>query len=153
MLVDEESASASEVLAGALQDHRTAVVTGSPTYGKGMVQTIRRFKQARTRAKVTTSYYYSPTHRNFERTAVDGDQHGIEPDVAIPVEPHEQRDIHAFLQSYSPPLSALPAIRAWEQRESTTLLEEHPADPQLDAAIALLSGHRPGPHVAAGTDG
>ncbi|TDJ69315.1 MAG: hypothetical protein E2O39_11690 [Planctomycetota bacterium] len=148
LLVDGGSASASEVLAGALQDHLTAVVVGSPTYGKGMVQTIRKFRETETRAKVTTAYYYSPTHRNFERTVDPGREHGILPDVEIPIGALEQREIHSFLARYSPPLDAIPAIEAWEAAEGTKLIERHPADAQLDAAIALLAGHRPGPQPA-----
>ena len=148
VLVDGDSASASEVLAGALQDHRVAVVTGSPTYGKGMVQKIRRFRRARTRAKVTSAYYYSPSHRNFERTADPDKEAGILPDVSIPIADGERRAIHGYLSRYSPPVAAIPAIEAWERTEGTRLIEHHPPDPQLDAALALLAGHRPGPHVA-----
>src|SRR5690606_838848 len=47
VLVDGDSASASEVLCGALQDHRAAVVVGEPTYGKGAVQTLSHFERER----------------------------------------------------------------------------------------------------------
>jgi len=144
VLVDGDSASASEVLAGALQDHRVAVVAGSPTYGKGMVQNIRPFTPFGTVAKVTSSYYYTPTHRNFERSATGGKDFGIQPDVRVPVSELERRVIHEFLDRYGPPLQAIAALETWEAEENSFLLARHPPDPQLDAALALFGGKRPG---------
>lgn len=149
VLVDGDSASASEVLAGALQDHRAAVVVGTPTYGKGMVQTIRRFDDGSTVAKVTSAYYYSPTHRNFERSAVPDRDHGILPDVEVPISELEQRVVHAYLERYGPPVEAIPAIEAWSAWEGRPLVEPHPPDAQLDAALELFAGRRPGPHPLA----
>ena len=145
VLVDGESASASEVLAGALQDHRAAVITGSPSYGKGMVQTIRHFDDEETRAKVTSSYYYSPTHRNFEKSADEGEA-GITPDLVIETDEGERRTVHAFLGRYSPPLGLTAELAAWEEESGLELLERAPEDAQLAAALALLSGERPGPY-------
>jgi len=146
VLVDGESASASEVLAAALQEHRLAVVTGSPTYGKGMVQTIRRFVEQETVAKITSSYYYSPTHRNFERTVPPGREYGILPDLAVALLPLEADEIHAFLNRYSPPLEAIGHLEDWEREEGIQLIEAHPPDAQLQAALDLFAGIRPGPH-------
>ena len=148
VLVDEDSASASEVLAGALQDHRVAVIAGSPTYGKGMVQNIKPFKPFGTIAKVTSSYYYTPTHRNFERSAETGKDYGIQPDVRVPINELERSVIHGFLGRYGPPLEAISALETWEAEEDTFLLERHPPDPQLDAALALFEGTRPGAYRA-----
>lgn len=145
VLVDEDSASASEVLAGALQDHRRAVIVGAPTYGKGLVQTVRRFEKVRSVAKVTTSYYYSPAGRNFERTAQEGRDYGILPDVHLPVDQETARDIHIHLRGYGPPVTALAALEAWEAESGLDLIEPHPHDPQLRAALELLEGTRPGP--------
>lgn len=146
VLVDRDSASSSEVLAGALQDHRAATLVGSPTYGKGMVQTIRRFRERETIAKVTSSYYYSPAHRNFERTATPGRDRGLRPDVEIEIEAVQRQRIHRHLLRYSPPFEALAKIKAWAAEEHLDLLEEPPDDPQLDAALRILRGERPGPH-------
>lgn len=143
VLVDENTASASEVLAGALQDHRVAVLVGGPTYGKGMVQTIRSFERFNTRAKVTSSYYYSPTRRNFERSSDPGRDYGILPDVEILLEPEERALVHTRLSSYSPGLEAIPHIEAWERDEGLTLVSPQPEDPQLAVALGLLLGDRP----------
>ncbi len=146
VLVDGESASASEVLAGALQDHRVAVVTGSPTYGKGTVQTIRRFQELGAMAKVTSAYYYSPTHRNFERTVDPGREYGIRPDLSIPISEEERDLVHRFLAQYSPPLDSIAEVERWQHQEGSTLFEPPPADAQLAAAVELLRGTLPGPH-------
>lgn len=71
LLVDGGSASASEVLAGALQDHKRAVLVGERTYGKGSVQVVLPFDIAGREAavKVTTARYYTPSGRSVEGKA------------------------------------------------------------------------------------
>lgn len=141
VLVDEESASASEVLAGALQDHRAAVVVGAPTWGKGTVQSIQQFPRWGTAAKVTTSYYFTPAHRNLEHgEEVD---FGIAPDVLVEHSPEQSQRIRAFLSRQPPPASALPALRAWEEREHVSLIDTPPDDRQIAAALELFRGRRP----------
>lgn len=80
VLINESSASASEILAGALKDHKRAKLVGKKTYGKGVVQTILPLPDG-SGIKVTTSKYYTPNG-----ISIDGV--GIEPDyeVEIPVE-------------------------------------------------------------------
>jgi carboxyl-terminal processing protease len=145
VLVDGDSASASAVLAGALQDHRVAVVVGEPTYGKGMLQTIRTFPSFGSRAKVTSAYYYSPSKRNFERTADEGREWGILPDVHVPVDDLTRRRLASHLSRYDPPAELMEELRAFEAREGVALLGTPPDDPQLAAALALFAGERPGP--------
>ena len=78
------------------------MLVGAPTYGKGMVQTIRRFERWMTRAKVTSSYYYSPAGRSFEKTADPDRDHGILPDVLIELTDAERRRLHGYLRRYGP---------------------------------------------------
>lgn len=148
VLVDGESASASEVLAGALQDHRAAVVVGEPTYGKGMLQTTRSFPQFGTRAKVTSAYFYSPSKRNFERTSEPGRDYGILPDVLVEIDRETRFGVKSWLTRYDPPASAMAALEAWQADSGEELLPGFPVDPQLDAALALLRGQAPGPRPA-----
>lgn len=146
LLVDQESASASEVLAAALQDHRAAVIVGSPTYGKGMVQKVKSFGNAEAEVKLTTAYYYTPSHRNIERTVRKAWDIGLAPDVTVEITEQTAAMIHAHLATYSPPADAEASLRAWEQAEGLSLIPSHPPDPQLDAALGLLRGERPGSH-------
>ncbi|AHE99719.1 S41 family peptidase [Thioalkalivibrio paradoxus] len=75
VLVNEGSASASEIVAGALQDHKRAVIMGVQTFGKGSVQTILPLAQE-TAIKLTTARYYTPDGRSIQAE-------GIEPDIKI----------------------------------------------------------------------
>ncbi|MEM8710598.1 MAG: S41 family peptidase [Planctomycetota bacterium] len=152
VLVDGDSASASEVLAGALQDHRAAVVIGEATFGKGMLQTTRMFPAFGSRAKVTSAYFYSPSHRNFERTADPDRDYGILPDLSVPISEARRRSIHGWLTRYDPPLGLIDELFRWETETGEPILPRPPEDPQLEAALALLRGETPGPHSLRGSD-
>jgi carboxyl-terminal processing protease len=75
VLVDRSSASASEVLAGALQDHGRALIVGERTFGKGSVQSVLSLRNG-SGIRLTTSRYYTPSGRSIQAE-------GIQPDVEI----------------------------------------------------------------------
>ena len=73
VLVDEGSASAAEIIAGALQDHDRAVVIGTPTFGKGSVQTLFPLREG-AMLKVTTARWYTPSGRSIQRDAANTEE-------------------------------------------------------------------------------
>jgi len=92
VLLDGRSASASEIVAGALQDHRRAVILGEPSFGKGLVESVYPLSEGAGLA-LTTAYYYTPKGRNIQRPLAavqirtSNQAGGIQPDVTVYPEP------------------------------------------------------------------
>ena len=87
VLINDGSASASEIVAGALQDHDRAVIFGTKSFGKASVQTIIPLDSEKG-LRLTTAYYYTPKGRNIQKT-------GIVPDVDMKEEVKKQRQQEA----------------------------------------------------------
>jgi carboxyl-terminal processing protease len=81
ILVNGGSASAAEIVSGALQDHKRAVLVGEKTFGKGSVQSILPLEDGAA-IKLTTAKYYTPSERVIH-------EHGIEPDVKVEMNPED----------------------------------------------------------------
>ena len=77
VLVDAGSASAAEIVAAALQDHRRAVVMGERSFGKGSVQTLIPLGRGTTAIRLTTARYYTPSGRSVQ-------EGGVTPDILVP---------------------------------------------------------------------
>lgn len=75
VLINSGSASASEIVAGALQDHQRAIIMGTPSFGKGSVQTVLPLTNDRA-IKLTTALYFTPNGRSIQAT-------GIVPDIVV----------------------------------------------------------------------
>lgn len=84
VLINGNSASASEVFAGALKDHNKAVLVGTKSFGKGIVQTLFPLNDG-SAVKITTSEYFTPSGKNIQGT-------GIEPDVNIELDKDALKD-------------------------------------------------------------
>jgi carboxyl-terminal processing protease len=87
VLVDGGSASASEILSGALQDNKRAQLVGSKTFGKGLVQAVRPLRDG-SGLKVTIAKYFTPSGKDINKL-------GIKPDVNVPL---SKKDIKALMQ-------------------------------------------------------
>ncbi len=94
ILVDGNSASASEIFAACLQDHKRAIVVGDKTFGKGSVQTIFALPENGGAIRLTTAKYYTPGRRVIH-------ENGVEPDIKVPVNPKTMDKIYTQRLSYS----------------------------------------------------
>ncbi len=98
VLLNKRSASASEIVAGSLQDHRRAKIVGERSYGKGLVQTVISLRDEKTAIKLTTARYYTPSGRIIQKTKEK--EGGIVPDISIPISlEEEQKILEQFYQS------------------------------------------------------
>ena len=81
VLINGGTASAAEIVAGALQDHKRATLVGSRSFGKGSVQTVVSLGSGKGALKLTTAWYFTPTGRSIQDT-------GIAPDIEVFRTPH-----------------------------------------------------------------
>ncbi len=115
VLINGGSASASEIVAGALQDHHRAVIMGTVSFGKGSVQTILPLTDSRA-LKLTTARYYTPSGRSIQAQ-------GIVPDVVVEDVELRKTDVN----------------RTVKERDLSGHLTNGPEDEKLDAELADAS--------------
>lgn len=164
IIVSSKTASAAEILSGALQDHDRAVIVGEPTFGKGLVQNVLPLSEG-TALALTTAFYYTPSGRSIQKP-LEGMQleqstaraakvfrtdsgrevrggGGIEPDHSV--EPPAPRRLEQFLEASG----AYPVFAAEFLRTKPVIAPgfEPPAD-MLDKFRAYLSQNRVQPSVA-----
>jgi carboxyl-terminal processing protease len=141
VLIDGLSASASEVLAGALQDHQVAVLIGQRSYGKGTVQSLRRLTgRVGGIVKLTTALYRTPSGRRIEPLDGDVESGGLAPDLSVELSEAETAALRRFANTLGPGLDDQPAVEQLESELGRALLPRPPDDAQLRAARAELIG-------------
>lgn len=86
ILVDRDTASASELMAAALQDHDRAQIVGERSYGKGAVQSVYSWEDRPFRLKLTTSLYFPPSGRVIDKNYADDGRGGVIPDIPVEVD-------------------------------------------------------------------
>ncbi|UCG16369.1 MAG: S41 family peptidase [Phycisphaerales bacterium] len=92
ILVNEYSASASEIVAGAIKDHRRGLIVGERTFGKFSVQNVIQLVRSDAHLKLTTAHYYLPSGRSLHRED-DSTEWGVEPDIKVTLVPKELRKV------------------------------------------------------------
>ena len=135
--MNEGSASAAEIVAGALQDHRRAVIMGTPSFGKGSVQTVLPLSQDRA-IKLTTALYFTPSGRSIQAQ-------GIVPDITVErarinVAPGRTRYREADLPGHLDTPDLAGAGKEDADEEAPTALQSD--DYQVAEALNLLKGLR-----------
>ena len=134
VLINEGSASASEIVAGALQDHKRAVIAGLKSFGKGSVQTIRQIPDFGA-IKITTARYYTPSGHSIQAK-------GITPDVEIPRGKLEEypRLVGWGEENLDHALASEDGKKTPEEilNEEDKKKEEKPQDYQLNRALDLV---------------
>ena len=146
VLLNEYSASASEIVGGALKDHKRALVVGTRTFGKGSVQMLYLLgADNKACLKLTTAHYYLPSGRNIHKDDLDTEW-GVDPDVVVEMIPQQMRDAITARQ-------ALDVLRE-QQRQAQVEIDEKmvdaetallDADAQLAAALLLMRMQLIGP--------
>ena len=122
VLINEGSASASEIVAGCLQDLKRAIIVGEKSFGKGSVQSIIELQDGAA-LRLTTAKYYTPSHKVIH-------EHGITPDIEVP---QSLEDDQALAQQRTP--GALESLDPSRREEVSEV-----RDLQLERAMDLLKG-------------
>ncbi|MDH3583422.1 MAG: S41 family peptidase [Phycisphaerae bacterium] len=138
VLVNEYSASASEIVSGALKDNDRAVVVGTRTFGKGSVQQVLALEDNAGAVKVTTALYYLPSGRSLHRK--EGAKiWGVDPNEGyyVPMNHEQIREMNK-IRAESDVIKDDGAPAAAPPKATPKWLEEERADPQLAAALRTM---------------
>jgi carboxyl-terminal processing protease len=136
VLVNQYSASASEIVSGALKDWHRALIVGQRTFGKGSVQMLFPLGTKQACLKLTTSHYYLPSGRCIHREE-NSSTWGVDPDVTIEMTPSQMYDENLQRTRLDVPddIALSTGLTPTTRPTMTDVLK---ADPQLSAALLIL---------------
>ncbi|MGB7329585.1 MAG: S41 family peptidase [Rubripirellula sp.] len=139
ILIDGNSASASEIVSACMQDNGRATIVGTRSYGKGTVQNILPLQFGRSALRLTVARYYRPSGKNIHRVkdATDDDEWGVTPDESMVVELDEEslkKVARQWTQSAYPAL----ATESLSEDDPATVTSSTMIDPQLRRAVETL---------------
>lgn len=129
VLIDSGSASGSEIVAGALQDHNRAVIVGERSWGKGSVQRLIRLPESGAAVKLTTDYYYLPKGRCVHRLP-KADTWGVDPDIeeALDLNQEKLTELRELMNRFT--VEALTESAKNGQEPNSTLPDNSLAEPE-----------------------
>ncbi|MGA2266206.1 MAG: S41 family peptidase [Phycisphaerae bacterium] len=131
VLINPVSASAAEIVSGALKDWHRGVILGQRSYGKGSVQNVIPIRRGRAALKLTTAYYYLPSGRLLHRRPGQKDW-GVDPDIEVRMTPKQTRQWLELRQRTD-------LLQDVDPNElHSDLARQYDADNQLAAAVLLL---------------
>ena len=133
VLINGNSASASEIVSACLQDYGRAVVVGERSYGKGSVQSVKDFSPTNGQIKLTTARYFPPAGRNIDKNSTPGkpeDEWGVKPDSGFEVKLSREEK-----QDFDEHYREREVIRAVPKKDAKVF-----KDRQLDAAVDYVRG-------------
>jgi C-terminal peptidase prc len=146
VLVNQYSASASEIVSGAMKDHKRAMIVGERTFGKGSVQMLFPLSGRSAYLKLTTHHYYLPNGKCIHREE-NSTEWGVDPDVTVEMTPEQMtaaikaRQEQDILRDANAPADK--KLEALEASKKDPLAQ----DPQLSAGLLLLRLQLAGAHL------
>jgi carboxyl-terminal processing protease len=150
VLVNQYSASASEIVSGALKDHERAKIVGERTFGKGSVQMLFPLAARSAYLKLTTSHYYLPNGKCIHREE-NSTEWGVDPNLSIDMTPEQMRaaidarqELDVLRDVDSPAVTKDEQAKLQENakdiKDAVAKATKDPmtSDPQLSAALLIL---------------